>query len=46
MTTPRGLHRARAVRNNNQFRRWNSQAKANGAAIARPFVADKTWRNE
>jgi hypothetical protein len=45
MTTPPGLHRARAVRNNNQFRRCSGQAQANGAAIARPFIADQTWEN-
>jgi len=32
MTTPPGLHRARAVRDNNQFRRWSGQAQASGAA--------------
>jgi hypothetical protein len=45
MTTPPGLHRARAVRNNNQFRRSSGQAQANGAAIARPLIADQTWEN-
>ena len=35
----------RAVRNNNQFRRSSGQAQANGAAIARPLIADQTWEN-
>jgi hypothetical protein len=32
MTTPPGLHRARIVRDDNQYRRRSGQAKVNGAA--------------
>jgi len=43
MTTPPGLHRARAVRNASRFGEEAVRQRRTAQPIAWPFIADQTW---